>query len=220
MLLTMDFVLPCKNWHQKGFQIIPFKLWSIIQLITFTICMNLMKMNTYSWVFTLTKVIMIIRNRFCLNQGENGCTYMLHCKYLNARSECNDIVISVYSHYPLNPNAKSSDTKCGTLSIRSRTTDTQWRHKCKISENLGRCGRQNMLRPYIKIWDWDWIFGSAVKAISSLGVRSPWHNPRQQEKSDWRFAVELCGASVCNLFWRLKGYKGTKIFLSRTCFTK
>ena len=42
----------------------------------------------------------------------------LHCKYLNARSECNDIVISVYSHYPLDPNAKSSDTKCVTLSIR------------------------------------------------------------------------------------------------------
>ena len=38
--------------------------------------------------------------------------------WLNARSECNDIVISVYSHYPLDPNAKSSDTKCITLSIR------------------------------------------------------------------------------------------------------
>ena len=31
---------------------------------------------------------------------------------LNVRFECNDIVISVYSHYPLDPNAKSSDTKC------------------------------------------------------------------------------------------------------------
>ena len=37
-----------------------------------------------------------------------------HCKYLNARSECNDII---YSHYPLDLNAKSSDTKCVTLSI-------------------------------------------------------------------------------------------------------
>ena len=54
------------------------------------------------------------------------------------------------------------------------TTDTQWRHKSKISEKLGRCGRQNMLPPYLKIWDWDWIFGRAMKAISSLGVRSPW----------------------------------------------
>ena len=35
------------------------------------------------------------------------------------------------------------------------TTDTQWRHKSKKSENLGRCGRQNMLRPYLKIWDWE-----------------------------------------------------------------
>ena len=48
------------------------------------------------------------------------------------------------------------------------------RHKSKIPEKVGRCGRQNMLRPYLKIWDWDWIFGrAAVKAISSLGVRSP-----------------------------------------------
>ena len=54
-----------------------------------------------------------------------------------------------------------------------RTTDTQWRHKSKISEKLGRCGIQNMLRPYLKIWDWDWIFGRAVEAISSLGVRTP-----------------------------------------------
>ena len=56
-----------------------------------------------------------------------------------------------------------------------RTTDTQWRHKSKISEKLGRFGRQNMLRPYLKIWEWEWIFGRAVKAISSLGVRSPWY---------------------------------------------
>ena len=57
---------------------------------------------------------------------------------------------------------------------RARTTDTQWRHKSKISEKMDRCGRQNMLPPYLKIWEWEWIFGRAVKAISSLGVRSPW----------------------------------------------
>ena len=55
---------------------------------------------------------------------------------------------------------------------RARTTDTQWRHKSKISEKLGWCGRQNMLQPYLKIWDWEWIFGRAVKAISPLGIRS------------------------------------------------
>ena len=54
-----------------------------------------------------------------------------------------------------------------------RTTDTQWKHKSQISEKLGRCGRQNMLRPYLNIWEWEWIFGRAVKATFSLGVRSP-----------------------------------------------
>ena len=43
----------------------------------------------------------------------------------------------------------------------------------KKSENLGRCGRQNMLWP-LKNWEWELIFGHAVKVISSPGVRSPW----------------------------------------------
>ena len=30
-----------------------------------------------------------------------------------------------------------------------------------------------MLRPYLKIWEWEWIFGRAVKTIFSPGVRSP-----------------------------------------------
>ena len=42
------------------------------------------------------------------------------------------------------------------------------------SENLGRCGRQNMLRLYLKFLEWELIFGRAVKAIFSLGVRSPY----------------------------------------------
>ena len=29
-------------------------------------------------------------------------------------------------------------------------------------------------RTYLKIWDWELIFGHAVKVISSPGVRSPW----------------------------------------------
>ena len=55
----------------------------------------------------------------------------------------------------------------------TRTMDTQWRHKSKKSENLGQYGRQNMLRPHLKIWEWEWIFGHSVKEISSQGVRSP-----------------------------------------------
>ena len=45
--------------------------------------------------------------------------------------------------------------------LSSRATDTQWRHKSKKSEILGRCGRQNVLRPYLKIWIGIWF--SAVQ---------------------------------------------------------
>ena len=70
------------------------------------------------------------------------------------------------------------------------TTDTQWRHKSE----MGRCGRQNMLWPYLKIWDWDWIFGRAVKAISSLGVRSPCYPPYQwnQPLGNKKNLLKLC----------------------------
>ena len=43
--------------------------------------------------------------------------------------------------------------------------------QCK---DTGQCGRQNMLWPYLTIWDWDWIFVRAVKTISFLGVCSLW----------------------------------------------
>ena len=41
----------------------------------------------------------------------------------------------------------------------SRTTDSQWKHKSKKSENLGQCGRQSMLRLYLKIWFWAFQWG-------------------------------------------------------------
>ena len=53
-----------------------------------------------------------------------------------------------------------------SLWLQARTTDTQWRHKSKKSEILGRYGRQYLLWPFLKIRDWDLIFGHAVKAIS------------------------------------------------------
>ena len=59
--------------------------------------------------------------------------------------------------------------------ISPRTTDTHWRHKSKISETWTDAnGRQNMLRSYLKIWEWEWIFGRVVKANASQSVRSPW----------------------------------------------
>ena len=54
------------------------------------------------------------------------------------------------------------------------------RHKSKKSEKLGRCDRHNMLRPYLKIWDWDLIFSRAVQwwlfpHLASV-VRLHWHS--------------------------------------------
>ena len=63
-----------------------------------------------------------------------------------------------------------------------QNTDTQWRLKSKISENLGRCGRQNMLWPNQKNWDWELIIGRAVKAISSPGVHSLWQRPYKLDR--------------------------------------
>jgi len=58
-----------------------------------------------------------------------------------------------------------------------------------------------MLRPYLKIWDWDWIFGRAVKAISSLGIRSPWSDPSlyfKQIISNYfpKFFIQLAPSSI------------------------
>ena len=71
--------------------------------------------RNYLWIsdLRLTLPIFELQDLFC---GQNN--WSCHCKYLNARFECNDIVIFIYCHYPLDPNAKSSDTKGKTFSIR------------------------------------------------------------------------------------------------------
>ena len=43
-----------------------------------------------------------------------------------------------------------------------------------MTPNEGINQRNLKFWPYLKIWDWDLIFGCAVKAISSQGVHSPW----------------------------------------------
>ena len=53
--------------------------------------------------------------------------------------------------------------------VRTRTTDNHWRHTSKKSEKIGPMWQKNMLWPYLKIWEWEWIFGRVVKAISPLG---------------------------------------------------
>ena len=38
---------------------------------------------------------------------------------------------------------------------------------------MGWCGRQNMLWPYLKLWDCDWILAKHWRLLSLWGVRSP-----------------------------------------------
>ena len=45
---------------------------------------------------------------------------------------------------------------------------------------------------YLKIWDWDWIFGRAAKAIYFLGVRNPCHILKQNNTAHpWRILLFL-----------------------------
>ena len=76
-----------------------------------------------------------------------------------------------------NLNCNNPDEFYRFFSSLAWTTDIKWRQESKISEKLGRYGRQNMLQPYLKICDWDWIFGCVVKTNSSLGLRSPCNRP-------------------------------------------
>ena len=69
-----------------------------------------------------------------------------------------------------------------------------------------------MLRPYITIWDWDWIFGHAGKAIFSLGIRSPWLQLSWLSGS--KIDVEVikkCNLSHAFFFWFLIGIALTDI---------
>ena len=69
-----------------------------------------------------------------------------------------------------------------------------------------------MLRPYLKILDWDLIFGRAVKAIPSPGVRSPWSKDSNQDskkmkgdsfKTQWKlhYPVALVIIALKVQFW-------------------
>ena len=95
-------------------------------------------------------------------------------RLLNALVKVSDwLIFQLQESWFLNSLRTQIALHCGICGQNSwpRTTDTQWRHKLKISEKLSQCGRQNMPRLYLKIWDW--IFGRAVKAFSSLCVRGP-----------------------------------------------
>ena len=67
--------------------------------------------------------------------------------------------------------------KGASITFESKWGTQSWRNAMPIrvglqfKKKLGRYGRQSMLRPYLKIWEW--IFSCTVKAISSLGIHSP-----------------------------------------------
>ena len=82
--------------------------------------------------------------------------------------------MNCFSYLNMFTNSRLFNLKNVFLIITTADYGHQWRHKSKVSEKLGQCGRRNMLRPYLEIWEWDWILGRAVKDTSSLGVRSPW----------------------------------------------
>ena len=69
---------------------------------------------TFDCMYTIVKSKVKILQNFVVFSEYMNFMYV-HCKFLNARFESNDIVIFIYSHYHLDLNAKSSDTKCLTL---------------------------------------------------------------------------------------------------------
>ena len=75
---------------------------------------------------------------------------------------------------------------------------------------MGRCGRQNMLRPYLKIWEW--IFDRAVKAISSLGVRSPCLGPCIAESK----GVLLLSNTLIEFYFKQQNYFDNPLRLHKT----
>ena len=86
-----------------------------------------------------------------------------------------------------------------------RTTDNQWRHKSKISEKLGQCGRQNMLRPYLKIWEWEWIFVQRrpfplwASVVRGWKHPSHWHSDRFAYESALMRKLDVFNYSAANL---------------------
>ena len=96
------------DWRNQWQQILAESLLfasSLLDCCSAKLCQN------YEWGKQETKTSSLRVNTLFLNQN-------IHCKFLNARFECNDIVIFIYRHYPLHLNAKSSDTKCVTLNIK------------------------------------------------------------------------------------------------------
>ena len=100
---------------------------------------------------------------------QKKCEYFLQCRMYNVFKKkkkikffCPQIVekntlkscteklkSTFFSLLPAQPKQKNSCSKMWPID-QLYIVDTQLRHKSKKSENLGRCGRWNMLWPYLK----------------------------------------------------------------------
>ena len=125
----------------------------------FQTCFQSVKVHTYIFLNSNTFMSIDILNSFLAGLGRDRVFYLWTSFNQFSKADNSSYIIA----HCLNIYAVQSSQ---ALQHKSRTTDTQWRNKSKISEKLGRCGIQY-------IWEWKWMFGYAVKAISSLGVRSP-----------------------------------------------
>ena len=68
-----------------------------------------------------------------------------------------------------------------------------------------------MLRPYLKIWDWDLIFGCVVKTISSPGVRSLCESPFHRSIGEIDF--DNCVKTLLSILINVLG-SGSKVIYS------
>ena len=142
---------------------------------------------------------------------------IVHCKYLNAWFECNDIVISVYSHYPLDPNAKSSDTKGNTFSIRWFCIQIQ--RVMTVYENYDVIAFKSCIQTFtvyrivvssnVRQWLWNQLFAglSGCKFILSWYVSTmyEWERSSGFVLSDFClnfdlqvYSKNMCSHTFCN----------------------
>ena len=70
-----------------------------------------------------------------------------------------------------------------------------WNHGLRTPNQRNLKIWANMLRPYLKIWEWECIFSHAVKAISPPDVRSLWLEPKIYSRL--RCLLRVKGFVIC-----------------------
>ena len=87
-------------------------------------------------------------------------------------------------------------------------TPNEGAHKSQIFEKLGRCGRQNMLRPYLKIWDWvefstmQWrLFPFWVSVVGGSSDSASAYRRKQRWNPLWETKTLVGNRSFCLFFY-------------------